>query len=383
MKTWFLTGTILLTCWCAGSAEESVPTQETNLLWQQVQESEFNLFIRVLPFATWRQTDSGIDDLPDFYESRYGLLLRPDLQWSSDWVQGAVKPRLEFYHEELVDGQNRDESDAFIYEWRTAVDLSRDLTVGYARENKQWGPSILLSPSNPFQAENGRNTPKEEVDSSDYAQLDWTPSSSLQMSLIANTDEGRRDYPSNSFEQVYAVKADWTGESKQAALVGSVRDGEERIGLYSLWNMNDAWMLYNEAGWQEDDTEILCGTGYTFDYGGMITVEYFYNESGEKEGDPLTQAMLLRQTSPRELLLRQNYVLLQYAQPMIMDVLDVTLRWVCNMDDESHILFAFADWGLSDRLEFFVHASLSSTDDKAEFGYLVDHAVQTGLEITF
>ncbi len=339
MKKWIYTLLTLFICFGAAPAAE---------LPQWMQDSEFDWLFRVVTMSTLSENKKLFwPNEPKLFERRSEISLRPDFRWRSEWVSLSAKPRMEVYEEAPhagdPDKSQRSELNAYMYEWKASLHLTEEITASYGREDKQWGPSILLSPSNPFQASNGRNSPKSEAPSSDYAQVDWAVSPSFQLSAMVNTHPGRRKYTMDNFEKVYAVKADWVGEGKQAALIGSVRDGEGRIGMYGLWNINDAWMVYNESGWQKDDLEVLIGTAYTFEHGGMLSAEYFYNGSGEKDGHPLLRTLQARCASPREMLQRQNYVLLQYTQPMIRDVFDVTARWVYNVDDESQAVFLFTD----------------------------------------
>jgi hypothetical protein len=47
----------------------------------------------------------------------------------------------------------------------------KNLYLSYGRENLQWGPSYLFSPSNPFFHDNGRSNPKKEIPGMDFARL--------------------------------------------------------------------------------------------------------------------------------------------------------------------------------------------------------------------
>ena len=68
--------------------------------------------------------------------------------------------------------------------------MRENLFVSYGRENLQWGPSFLFSPSNPFFQDNGRRNTYLEVPGMDFGRLVFIPASAWAISFIANTGEG-------------------------------------------------------------------------------------------------------------------------------------------------------------------------------------------------
>lgn len=350
---------------------------------------EFSHLVRVLGYSTWREYAAGgpTNRVGETYDRRMELNVRPDLALKGAWWDASIKPRLDIYDEQrgesAVEGDDSD-ADLYVYEWKARLRLPARTSVAYGRENKQWGPSYLLSPSNPFLSENGRNSPKSEIDAADYAQADWVVNAHWSVSAIANTDEGRRDIPEDDLERVYALKADWTGPGVQASLIGSFREeGEERAGWYGTWYANDALILYQESGWQEEDAELLFGMSYTTADGGTFGVEYFFNEGGEPDADAAGLINRGARLPAREGFLREHYLLAQYLHPMWMERVDLTLRWIYNADDQSHATVALADIAVHDRAELFVNGILFSGDEASEFGAVLDHRLQAGVEITF
>ena len=102
---------------------------------------------------------NGLARLPD-KESL--LLLKPDLSLvREDWLV-SVKPRFELSlkHYEIrgVSDENTD-SKADIPEFMIRRSLTEYLFLSYGRENLQWGPSFLYSPSNPFFSDNEKKKP--------------------------------------------------------------------------------------------------------------------------------------------------------------------------------------------------------------------------------
>ncbi|MFH0907930.1 MAG: hypothetical protein V1929_04140 [bacterium] len=112
-----------------------------------------------------------------------------------------IKPR--FVAEELrwdegtLDGETESDTESYVNEWQLRLSIADRLYASYGRENLQWGPSYLFSPSNPLITDNGQDNPKREVPGLDYAKLLWVPNSGWSVSLIANLDEGEASISRN------------------------------------------------------------------------------------------------------------------------------------------------------------------------------------------
>jgi len=275
---------------------------------------------------------------PDFFLDfrRLRLVLRPRLavnweKWDSDW---------EIEDEPVIEDESSIEDDWYIHEWLARVGLADNLFVSYGRENLQWGPSFLFSPSNPFYKDNGRTNPLGELPGMDYARLVWIIHPAWTLSLIANLDEGRQIFLFG-FEPTYALKLDFTGDRKYFSLIPSKREGDKgELGAYAGWNLTDALTLhgetsvfygvnpeyklyqlersgildvtrFEEAGLLDlpgfsgnpdvdkyQDTEIetllLVGGSYTFGVGGTLTLEYVYNSAGwtDEQADLINEDIL-------------------------------------------------------------------------------------------
>jgi hypothetical protein len=144
-------------------------------------------------------------DVTDFPLSRLEVDVRPDIRLTLDRLTASIKPRFDVWRQDVEkDGvkETETESDFYVNEWLIRPAISDTLFISYSRENLQWGPSYMLSPSNPFNSNNGRNNPKQEVPGMDYVTLLWAPTMDWTVSLIANVDNGRRDAPWNA-DEVY------------------------------------------------------------------------------------------------------------------------------------------------------------------------------------
>ena len=82
------------------------------------------------------------------------------------------------------------DGDAYINELLVTYGITQRLFLSAGRENLQWGPSYLYSPSNPFLGDNGKNNPYLELPGLDYIKSLWIISNGWV--LLAHRQCGRR-----------------------------------------------------------------------------------------------------------------------------------------------------------------------------------------------
>ena len=250
------------------------------------------------------------------------LELRPDMRLNLDPLDLSAKPRVRldysFWREGIRKGESQGDDDWFVNEWLARLKARENLFLSYGRENLQWGPSFLFSPSNPFFQDNGRRNPYLEVPGMDFGRLVWIPASSWTVSFIANTNEGLNKtsgpgvFLSSSlpppFEKTYVLKIDYTGRQNYGSMILSHRDGfNDSFGFFGGWTISDAVLLYAEgvvtqgsealypkknsspfgASMQQsylDSTAtrpvVLIGGSYTFEAKGTLSTEYAYYSPG-------------------------------------------------------------------------------------------------------
>jgi hypothetical protein len=367
------------------------------------------------------------------------LELRPDLRFNPEPLELMVKPRMRLEYSAWTgagmreDGSNWDD-DWYVNEWLARLKMRENLFVSYGRENLQWGPSFLFSPSNPFFPDNGRRNPYLEVPGSDFARVVWIPEASWTVSLIANTEEGRnKPVGPDPFEKTYAAKIDYTGRESYASLVLSHKERVgNTLGILGGWTVSDAVLLYAEGAVTEgsralypdadrssfgasmqqiykDSTVlkpvILFGGSYTFESMGTLTAEYAYNGRGysdtqadryyalrRKAANTLAAGgrmsglaqMTLGQTAATGLkFLRRNYAMLQYTQNNIGNVFDLTLRWTQNLDDGSCQFTTLVTYSLGNHMELFSVGTIDGGGKNTEFGSMLDYQWMVGVKYTF
>ncbi len=336
--------------------------------------------------------DSGINTNNFLDINRYflGIDLRLDVNLDMDLVSLGVKPRAEvqrkIWNEEGEDSYSEDELEAFINEWVVKLNVLDSLVLSYGREDLQWGPSYLLSPSNPFGDENGRNVPKRELPGSDYAKLIWFPHNAWSLGLMANTDKGRKEWVED-FEMTYAAKIDYTGYQKYASVIVSQKEeaDDALVGLFGSWNVTDAMILYCEGGMKENEGYGALGGGsYTFLSGPTVAVEYYHNDPGE--GTNVVDVLAvpdMRFLEPGRMLTGEDYVLLQVADRDLFGAMDLSLRWIINIDDSSNMLVGLFEYGHADSTQFFISGMSAIGDEESEFSLIFDYSVMAGIEYLF
>jgi hypothetical protein len=411
----------------------------------------FSSDLRVLTYGVVQEyADSTQNASNNFLQiPRYiaNVEIRPDLSLDLDPLTLSAKPRARLYYRAWTEGCRRGDSewdsDLFVNEWLARWGIRQDLFLSYGRENLQWGPSFLFSPSNPFFRDNGRRNPYLEVPGMGFGRAVWLPNSSFTASFIVNTNEGLNaatgpgrflsPFIPMPFERTYSLKMDYTGQENYGSLILSRREDSENIlGFFGGWTVSDAVLLYGEGSLTQGspalypaadssrfavsmrnlhkhDTAltpaILAGGSYTFETKGTMTLEYAYYGPGLNDeeagmyyslrrrasqavmsGGPLSaagQAVLGQMATTGLRLLRRNYALIQYTHNHIRDVVDLTLRWTQNLDDGSGQFTAVLVCYLGKHVELFSVASIMTGGKDTEYGSMLDRQWMAGLKYTF
>jgi hypothetical protein len=445
MKKHLLTVVVLLMAglgWWpeTGMAGDDGPTSLAVI--QKTLAEHFSLDLRILTYGMIQEPahssqNAGINFLQI---SRYltDLEIRPDLRLKVDPLDLSVKPRMRLEYRVWEEGYRKGKSewidDWYINEWLARLKVLQNLFISYGRENLQWGPSFLFSPSNPFFQDNGRRNPYLEVPGMDFGRVVWIPKSSWTMSFIANTDEGRNKITGPvPFEKTYALKLDYTGRENYGSAILSYREGSKiSLGFFGGWTVSDAILLYGEGvitqgsealypkkdgfpfgasmqefhhGKHDIKPVLLLGGSYTFGTNGTLTMEYVYYGPGYSDAEADTYYSLrqkaaeaislgglisalgqktLGQTADTGLrFLRKNYAMLQYTQTNIKNKIDLTLRWTQNLDDGSGQFTGLVTYYLGKHLEVFSVGTVMAGGKNTEFGSILDYQCMIGLKYTF
>ncbi len=315
--------------------------------------------------------------------------VRADLFLEYAGFDFVLKPRANAGRRSFDAGPLADESesfdDAFVNEWRARYSFQDKVFVSYGRENLQWGPSFLFSPSNPFNPRNSRNNPWQEQPGLDYARVLWLPDGTWTVSVIANTDEGEAEFR-EAFEETYALKLDYTGEGRYFSLIPSHREsGPDRLGFFAGMTLSDATLVHAEGEIDDDGgSKMLLGGSYTFENAGTVVVEYYRNSEGCEDERIHLCFLPPNTTSQDEPLFRSDYYMLQYTDTEFFSSrTELTLRAIHNLDDGSDLVVGILGYDLNPRTELFTVVNLTSGDADSEFGSIVDSSVFAGVSLNF
>ncbi len=395
------------------------------------------------PVESSRNPNNDFLEIPHY---RADLEIRPDFYFDTNYVELSAKPRAKFdlrlWEEGMREGDTEGKDDWYVNEWLVRLKGWDRLILSYGRENLQWGPSFLVSPSNPFFSDNGRGNTFTEVQGMDFASLLFIPHLCWSTSLIVNTDEGLNSLPnSEPFEKIYAFKIDYTGRNGHGSLIYSRKESNQtdKFGFFGVWTAAEALLLYTEGSvrkgsnaWypvkdssrfgaslqqiHSDDNDIrpsiLAGGAYTFLNGGTLTLEYLYNGLGyDKDEASLAYSTLQeasddyyrtihkknsrwalktkedildylssQPTDPGLRFLRRNYGMLQYHQVNIFNRLAITLRWTQNFDDGSGQLFGLFSYSLGDYWDIFGTAAVNVGNEDTEYGGVLNYQAMLGIK---
>lgn len=316
---------------------------------------------------------NGLAKIPD--KESY-ILLKPDMSFAcEDWLFYA-KPRLELsLNNYEINGESDDvfDKNADIPEFMVRRKLTENLFVSYGRENLQWGPSFLYSPSNPFFNDNGKKSLVQDLDGKDMLKLIMVHDEAFAASLIYNTDKGA--FNEADFEKTLAMKIDYSGDTGYASLILSHTDHEKpKLGGFAGTTLTDALIIYGEASIQKganalknnDDlyTVLLLGATYTLESGDSLCLEYLYYDNGPD-------------------FLQQNYIMLQYLNDDVIDSIDLVSRVTVCLDDGSSRLYAALSRGLNDHMELKLGGMINTGGTDDSFRTYLDYQVQAALEYTY
>jgi hypothetical protein len=164
---------------------------------------------------------SGINGLADDSDQNPGnrlarisgkeseLILKPDMSIVyEEWLFSA-KPRLDFSLKNYsINGTSDDvyDNNADITEFMIRRELTENLFLSYGRENLQWGPSFLYSPSNPFFNDNGKKGLIQDLEGKGMLKLVMVHDFAWSTTLMYNTDKGA--FNESNVEYTLALTAD-------------------------------------------------------------------------------------------------------------------------------------------------------------------------------
>jgi hypothetical protein len=382
------------------SAPAAEPAVEKGLMDEILQGFYWRL--NVLSYGTYQNLQHNPPLNPDnvLRIPTYQAAINPrlDLDLNVRQFELGVKPRFLYlwqrWEEGLPANQQDSRTEFYVNEWIARYRPIDELSLSYGRENLQWGPSKILSSSNPFNQNNGQNNPWLEVPGLDYARAVWIPNTTWTSSFIANTAKGRlgeplgfeinANEPSVNFKKSYALKGDWTGDGKYVSVIPSYReDTGYRVGFFGGWNVTDAVLLYTEgADGNYNGLQLQVGGSYTFEGGMTVNLEYYHNGDGCVSKN-IDRCFRDGDASFSDPLVRGDYMLLQYSDHDIWDYLSVDIRLLNNFNDQSTQLTGIFEYEVGAHTQLYLVGTGYMGSRDSEFGSLLKYSLFGGVAYTF
>jgi hypothetical protein len=348
--------------------------------------------------------------LPDRWmpaDAIHATEVRLDLKAApASWLDLGLDPRLRLTASQFDNGHFEGDSDGYLGGWLVQARPTDDTRLAWSRQNLQWGPSYLTSPSNPFGGDNGKNMPSVELPSMTYLKASWLPSDLWSISFLANVVGARTaqapSLPSpnlppiletfsalrsagNGFEPVYALKNDFTFDRRTFSLIISQRETDDpRVGAFGSWNISDAVILYAEgASDGHSDHDLLAGATYTFVDGSFLALEYYFNDGTDTGGRDGLSGLFTSSAMGSGGFTSRNYLLIQYATTELIDRTTLAARWIVNLDKRCHRLAFQADYDLGDQASLFANVVVDLGDESDEYGASLLGLATLGINLLF
>lgn len=103
----------------------------------------------------------------------------------------------------------------------------------------------------------------------------------------------------------------------------------------------------------------------------MLTAEYYYNSGGITRDPFYFIFQPIGDVDPNDPYYRKKHMLIPFVEPRIRNVLDTTLRWICDLDHESTRNIAILEYSLGDHFKLFTVADYDSGSGTDEFGSIL------------
>jgi hypothetical protein len=365
-------------------------------------------------------------------ETEFVQDLRPEFKFTIGMLEMQVSPRVQFEFNRIKTSYGVTTgwtNSVFINGWGIRLNPVSSVSLSVGREVLLWGPAMSYSPSNPFYIDNGRTNPYIELHGEDFAKVIWFPLRSVVVSYINNFGKGENSLPPlQSFHRAQVLKADYSNSVLYlSANYASIQSSPARIGFSAQGTLSDALVVYLEGGYSLGRTQYLpttsannewylaapkggslsgiglLGISYTLSSGPTFTAEYIYNNQGwsvnefrgyenitqnaaSELGGPNT-GFALQQLAlgyqPGSVLLRRNYLFLQYFHQGIVSDIDLTLRMTRNLDDNGTQWGSVIEKNIGKRSRLFVQILLGTGGIHTEFGRYIGQQFMTGIRTTF
>ena len=372
----------------------------------------------------------------DLYRYSSELHLRPDFFLETPLFSGVFKPRMISYYRWWEDGVTEGDANAhnrvFVNEWLMQLKPHSSLFISFGKEKLLWGPSFLVSPSNILFKDTEKANPKIEIEGKYLAKLIYLPSKTLTFTAICETQK-EEDQLQETVKPVRALKLDIMGSSFFASVVGYLQNARFRLGSFGQWTASDALLLYYDGivskgtdalypiqyqdsplggtfikKYDNSDklfTTVTAGGAYTLLSGATLSLEFLYNGIGYDDAEagqyhqlrktaavhlfdksslsPLSQKTLAEALNTGSPFLRRYYLMIQFQQREIKNVLDVILRYTHSPEERSGQFSTILEWQVAKRMQLFNINTIAIGGSDTEFKSVLSKSFMIGIEVHF
>jgi hypothetical protein len=401
----------------------------------------FTVNVRLLTFLDYQDPAASTQN-PDnaflrLYRYSGEVRLRPDFIVDTPIVSWLFKPRVTSFYRKWENGATKGETDSearfFVNEWMIQPKPTDELFVSFGKEKLLWGSSFLVSPSNILFKDTEKLNPKTEVEGKYMARLVYLPSSAITVDFINRTEKeedpfGMREAP------IRAVKLDVMGGSSLVSVIGYLQQHEPfRLGSFGQWTASDAIVLYYDGlvskgtdvrypvqnvaspfGFEFAQpyekssrlfTTITAGGSYSFLSGETVSLEFLYNGPGYGDAEAenyytlrrnaaagffdnsplggLSKKTLAEALYTNSALLRRYYLMAQFMEREIGNEVDLMLRYVYGLEEQSGLASTILEWQVSDRVQIFNINTVAVGGADTEFNAVLSKSFMAGVEIYF
>jgi len=355
-----------------------------------------------------------------FEDDAQRIELRPELRYVGDAFTVDLSPRLSLRRASGRSGgigwSDRGEDVELRY---ARVQYAKgDAYVRAGRYVNLWGPSLLLSPSNPFHADSGQTSPQVELAARDHVEAGYAFDARHALGAIVNV--GRGDQTIDDFHRTVVLKYDYTADTASLSALAIRQDGRSALGGFGQWTPSDSWVLYADGAIQqgrqlpaypqqaslEPDRDrdwngsLLIGGAYSFADGTTFALEAYRNGSGLTDSER-TQLFSLQQQALIDLQdparaaqagatlrtiadiplgrMGRDYAMARLQRSNLWDQLDLAAIHIRNLDDNSRQTTLKADWFATDALQWFAVWTRLDGAARSEYGRFIDQRWTIGL----
>lgn len=296
------------------------------------------------------------------FEHAGHLELRPSLVANyTEYFKLTLRPRFEFAHGNVPNGvtaPTKSKKDLWLNEGFVTITPRDNIQLAVGRQNYLWGPSEVVSPSNPFYSDLiNRPSPLFLLRGINLARLNLSYGSEYTLVTMVETNsmndaDFEMRFPEKETNQHRVlVKGDYSstdGQWNVGVTAGKRNKDPHRkiVGGYLMWTANSAIQLYSDLRIDETPTAhipyYVAGARYTFENGLEWRNDFIYKKDADPIITPINQDNLFYEKYYYTSLRKSLSAFSIFQNPLL------GLRSLYATSNDSGIVSGFFESGLND-----------------------------------